>query len=95
MHYVFLIIALIFNALANILMKFANIRGITSHNSTLSAGTTGVYLFLAVYQRNRFIRSESPLLYVRSFKNAALRSLSHYGRFGFCHHRRVQLLFFW
>lgn len=44
MHYVFLVIALIFNALANILMKLANVRGITDHNCTLSERISGVYL---------------------------------------------------
>jgi multidrug transporter EmrE-like cation transporter len=43
MHIVFLVIALVFNALANILMKLANLRGIADHNSTLSDRITGVY----------------------------------------------------
>ena len=44
MHYIFLVIALIFNALANILMKLANVKGITDHNCTLTERIINVYL---------------------------------------------------
>lgn len=44
MHFVFLVIALVFNALANILMKLANIRSIADHNGTLSERIAGIYL---------------------------------------------------
>jgi len=44
MHIVFLILALVFNALANILMKLANVRCTIPENAGLMDKLTGLYL---------------------------------------------------